>query len=109
MTIRAHRVTKPHKNTQQPLASPRGRSPHNFTQSLPDWEAAVFDSATLFVVQYLRRPTNERRFEFCTMQEAVDHARSQDDPACLYAVSESGRFALLSREKWDEWLARASN
>ena len=91
---------------QRPLVSPRGLNPHDFTRNIPDWEAAVFDNAVNFVVQYYRRPWYERRFEFATLVEAIEHERSQDDMGCIYAVSESGRFALLDRVKWDEWLER---
>jgi hypothetical protein len=91
---------------QRPLKSPRGLHPHSFTLNIPDWEAAVFDNAVNFVVQYYRRHWTVRRFEFATFGEAIDHERAQDDMGCIYAVTESGRFALLDRDKWDQWLER---
>jgi hypothetical protein len=91
---------------QRPLESPKGLNSQDFKQALPDWEAAVFDDAVLFFVLYLRRPADERRFEFKTFREAVEHARSQADLGCVYAVTKSNRHALLDRVKWDEWLER---
>lgn len=87
---------------QQPLASPKGGDPHNFSQSRISWEAAVFDDAVYFFTLEL---VPRDRHEFKTFSEAVEYAR--DLPRCLvYGVTQSERSALFDREKWNEWLER---
>ena len=87
---------------QTPLTSPRGGSASNLTQRRVDWEAAAFDEAAYFAVVRMRAST---RAEFTVFPWAVRSARQHDD-ACLYAVTVGGRFALLDRVKWDEWIQR---
>lgn len=42
---------------------------------------------------------------FVILPWAIRFARNRAD-ACLYAVTSSGRFALLDRDKWFEWEMR---
>jgi hypothetical protein len=93
---------------QRPLTAPRGGSEHEFGRSRPDWEATAFDRADYFSVIELRNGRRETRFSVSEFPQAVEFARglAPDDGGCLYAVAASGRFALLDREKWDEWIIR---
>jgi len=96
------------RSHQQPLTAPR-RGPsavHDFTQKMTDWKAAVFDNADHFVVMFHCRPRDGRRHVFLTFTQAVACARGAPDQGCVYAVAPSGRFCLIDRERWDEWLAR---
>lgn len=94
------------KSDQVPLSAPRGRSAHNFEQKRPDWEAAVFDDAESFsVVDYQQRPWAYT--EFTTFRAAMEFAANKPR-ACVYAVTESGRNALLDKVKWAEWAERES-
>lgn len=97
---------------QLPLTARRGGHEHDFSQPRADWEAAVFDRAAYFAVikigfGMLDRGGNtsgypERRFEFFPW--AVRYARLRG--GCIYAVTETGRFNLCDRDKWDEWATR---
>ena len=91
---------------QQPLTASRGGHVHDFTQSSARWEAAVFDQAVCFaVVKMARRGESPERHEFWCFPWAARFARDRRD-VCLYAVASTGRFALIDREKWDEWEIR---
>ena len=93
------------KSNQQPLTAPRGQSPHDFKQPFASWEASIFDNAKLFaVIDYTTRLPFKRN-EFSTVREAVEFARTQTR-SCVYAVSSEGRFVLLDRERWDDWIER---
>lgn len=92
---------------QTPLTSPRGHYEHDFGLPLRDWEAACFDNAEHFAVVELvwgdRGRHGHTRFD--SLAEAIRHADG-NPRACLYAVASSGRFAMLDRGKWGEWLQR---
>lgn len=91
---------------QTPLTAPRGSSVLDLSQPRVNWEAAAFDEAEYFaVVRMARRGDEPLRREFTVLPWAVRFARVRDD-VCLYAVAPCGRFALLDREKWDEWEVR---
>lgn len=91
---------------QTPLTSPRGRSVHDFSQRLVDWEASVFDDAEYFAVVEMR--FEERGYGHTRFEAFPDAVRRAEASArvTLHAVSSSGRFALLDREKWPEWERR---
>lgn len=97
---------------QQPLSAARGRSAHDFTQSYTDWEGAVFDNAAYFAVIELRGaqsrsagPRDRKYTKFRYFPWAVRYATPKPD-ACVYTVTQAGRFNFLDREKWDEWMTR---
>jgi hypothetical protein len=94
---------------QTPLTSPRGGDPHIFLQRPQDWDAAVFDQAILFRTVRMRSVPPRQLDDFETIAEAVTYAQSPvgtSEGACVYAVCSSGRFTLLDREKWQEWVQR---
>lgn len=96
----------PRSSKQTPLTSPRGRSDHDFSQKMIDWEAAVFDNAVYFtVVGQAEGRLGWQRDEFATFPEAADYATPRER-TCLYAVSHNGRFVLIDREMWPEWRQR---
>lgn len=91
---------------QTPLTSPRGGTVGDLSQPRTNWEAAAFDEAQYFaVVRMCRRGDEPLRREFTVLPWAVRYA-SRGDDLCLYAVAPCGRFALLDREKWSEWVTR---
>ena len=95
-------------STQQPLTG-QSTHEHNFSQSVTDWEASVFDRAAYFAVIELRYgSTLSERRKYTTWTNfpwAVRYARRHLD-ACIYAVTDLGRFNNLDREKWSEWETR---
>ena len=94
---------------QTPLSSPRGRSVHDFGQTLPDWEAAVFDQASYFAVVEFRNACHRTEFDKPFLRQAVCFARQREQfGSCLYAVTKEGRFCLLDKDQWDHWLTRAA-
>jgi hypothetical protein len=84
------------------------RPEHDFTQTLPQWEASVFDAATMFVVS--RWDGQWLRDEFADFAEAVTFARSWQGPhgrpAVVVAVAPSGRHLTMGSRSWSEWLRR---
>jgi len=84
------------------------RKEHDFTQSLPDWEASVFDAATMFVVS--RWDGQWQRDEFTDFAEAVAFARNWQGPhgrpALVVAVAPSGRHLSVGSRSWGEYLRR---
>ena len=90
-------------SSQAPLAAPRGASTTDMSQPRTSWEAACFDDAEYYTVVEVRHDRRETRFR--VFPWAARFASGRDD-ACLYAVSASGRFALLDRERWWEWEIR---
>lgn len=93
---------------QRPLDAAAGRDEHDFSQRRDGWEATVFDRAAYFAVVEMRgAPADQARPEtrFTVFPWAARLARGRAD-ACLYAVTASGRFALLDRDKWSEWETR---
>ena len=92
------------KSYQDPLIAPRGSSAHDFSLKHSDWEAAAFDNAVHFaVIDYQRLPRGYT--EFATFSDAA--AFASDKPrVCVYAITGSGRNALLDRSKWAEWAER---
>lgn len=94
---------------QRPLDAPRDGDARNLATPLVAYEAAVFDQATYFAVVRFRTasPDGGRydRREFSVFPWAVRYAEGLDD-ACVYAVTESGRFCLLDRERLGEWETR---
>lgn len=90
------------KTRSSPLTAPRGGHEHDFLQPRESWDVSCFDRAALFAVVELRR--DRRRTEFRVLPWAIRYANQHlDDGACLYAIAESGRFALLDRARWNEW------
>jgi hypothetical protein len=88
---------------QRPLEAPRGCHEHNFSQDYSSWEGAVFDRAEYFAVIEMR---NGRKYtSWKIFPWAVRYAKARQD-ACIYAVTESGRFNNLERVVWDAWETR---
>lgn len=88
---------------QDPLAVADARDASDLSQPRTSWECAVFDEAAHYAVVEVRH--DRRLSEFRVFPWAVRFAREHED-ACVYAVSASGRFALLDKEKWAEWEER---
>lgn len=93
-------------SNQEPLKTPRGGNPHDFTQKLVNWEAAVFDNATVFAAVAVRP---RRRAEFESFEAALEFVSFQHDPNSwlIYASTSSGRTMIPDRAKWSEWSARS--
>lgn len=73
--------------------------------TVDQWEAVIFDSATLFaVVVPLGRGDWDRR-EFANFPGALEVARPQTR-SLIYAVNAHGRSVALGRTSWDRWLDR---
>ena len=84
---------------------------HDFTQTLPEWEASVFDAACdggYFAVT--RWDDGWQRTEFKDFAEAVAFARNWQGPhgrpALVVAVAPSGRHLTMGSRSWGEWLRR---
>jgi hypothetical protein len=90
---------------QQPLLAARGTHEHDFGQRYVDWEGAVFDRAEYFAVVEMRSVPARKYTKWKCFPWAIRYARRHPD-ACLYAVTRSGRFNNLEREKWPEWEIR---
>ena len=88
------------KTKLDPRTAPRGGTEHDFAVPRENWETACFDNASYFAVIEMRR--DRHRTEFLILPWAIRYASERDD-ACLYAVAETGRFALLDRARWPEW------
>jgi len=91
---------------QDPLSAQRGGDARDFGQPRLSWEVAAFDQAQYFAcVNMARRGETRRYVKFAHFPWAARYARGQLH-TCVYAVTESGRFALLDREKWVDWETR---
>lgn len=87
---------------QRPLEAVAGKSENDFAQRREGWEVTTFDRAAYFTVVEMSLRVEAR---FTVFPWAVRFAR-QSVGVCLYAVTASGRFALLDKEKWSEWETR---
>lgn len=85
------------------LDAPNAGSGRDLARPRSEWELSVFDRAAHFAVVEMRGEREYLRFR--VLPWAIRRARTSPS-TCLYAVSASGRFSLLDRERWGAWEAR---
>ena len=86
--------------------NPKVRPEHAAGMKREDWDKVVFDNAEYFSVIELRSTPARKRTEFTYFPDAVEYAQDKTD-ACIYAITGSGRSAVLDRKAWLQWLERA--
>jgi hypothetical protein len=96
-------------------AKPKRRShPHDFRQSLSEWEESVFIASDHFVLSPRLGVGEYQRVEVASWPEVKTHLSGmpQPDRVFVYAVTVAGRSTLLNGDRmrngrWDQlWRSR---